>query len=105
MSRTRLLDGERRRGSSPGPENRLAVRRGTGTLGRAAERYAVDDEEWATGIRCIAMSDFDRNDMPSFALSTSVPVQRKADKVMKEMLKNLQPIADELSSGLRAERS
>jgi DNA-binding IclR family transcriptional regulator len=62
--------------------------------------YAVDDEEWSTGIRCIAVPVFDHNNMPSFALSSSGPVQRMTDKVLKEMLKDLQRMASELSSGL-----
>jgi DNA-binding IclR family transcriptional regulator len=66
--------------------------------------YAVDDEEWSIGIRCIAVPVFDHNNMPSYALSASGPVQRMTDKVMKEMLKDLQNMANELSSGLGADR-
>jgi len=62
--------------------------------------YAVDDEEWAMGIRCVAVPVFDHNHMASFALSASGPVQRMTDRVMKGMKNDLQAAADELSPSI-----
>lgn len=62
--------------------------------------YAVDDEEWAIGVRCVAVPVFDHNDISAYALSAAGPVQRMTDRVIKEIKNDLLAAADELSSSI-----
>ncbi|MCB2228293.1 MAG: IclR family transcriptional regulator [Desulfarculaceae bacterium] len=47
--------------------------------------FAVDDEEWAEGIRCIAVPIFDYTQKPVYSLSISGPTQRMTKTAIYQM--------------------
>jgi len=64
--------------------------------------FALDNEEWALGIRCVAVPVMDYRQVAAFALSLSGPVQRMSDHKVRSMLYDLQAAAREISALLGA---
>jgi DNA-binding IclR family transcriptional regulator len=67
--------------------------------------YALDDEEWAMGIRCVAAPVLDYQGRAIYALSVSGPVQRMSRKKIDDILSDLLPVAKSLSWLLGADAS
>ncbi|WP_022665159.1 IclR family transcriptional regulator [Desulfospira joergensenii] len=63
-------------------------------------RYAVDDEEMAMGLRCIAVPIFDHNSYPAYALSISGPSMRLTHRALEEIKDTILTASDELSKML-----
>ena len=51
--------------------------------------YAIDNEEWAIGLRCIAAPLFDLSHPPFYAISVSGPTTRITGSAIKKIAKNL----------------
>jgi DNA-binding IclR family transcriptional regulator len=51
--------------------------------------YAMDNEEWAVGVRCVGVPLFNFSDFPSHAMSVSGPSQRMSGDKMLEITKEL----------------
>jgi len=62
--------------------------------------YAVDDEEHAVGLRCVASSVFDEHGQPGAALSLSGPGARVSESRLIELGHLTARIADEFSAVL-----
>ena len=60
--------------------------------------YAIDDEEMAMGLRCIAAPIFDHNAYPAFALSISGPSMRQTHRILEAMETDIMQTASELST-------
>lgn len=84
---------------------------GPGTLGTAAELrgnlreirergYAVDDEEMAPGLRCIAAPVFDFTGYPRYAISISGPATRVDAGVIEAIESDVRTVCEELSAAL-----
>lgn len=63
-----------------------------------AQGFAIDEEEWVEGLRCIALAILDYTGRPAYALSISGPTIRMTKSVLLEMQKQLQKAATELST-------
>lgn len=63
-----------------------------------SQGFAIDEEEWVEGIRCIAMAILDFSGRPVYAVSLSGPTIRMTKSVVLEMQKELKRISAELSS-------
>jgi len=60
--------------------------------------YAIDDEEMAMGLRCIAAPIFDHNAYPAYALSISGPSMRQTHRILEAMETDIMQVASELST-------
>ncbi len=60
--------------------------------------YAIDDEEMAMGLRCIAVPVFDHNTYPAYALSISGPSMRQTHRILESMKIDIMQVASELSA-------
>jgi len=74
-------------------------------LGEELERvrklgYALDDEEHAVGLRCVAAAIFDENGQPLAAISISGPKVRIVDNRLGELGHAVQQAADEITRTL-----
>jgi DNA-binding IclR family transcriptional regulator len=62
--------------------------------------YAVDNEEWAIGVCCVAAPVFDFTDYPSHAISISGPSQNFTDEKVAQFVKDLTVLCKSLSEEL-----
>ena len=62
-----------------------------------AQGFAVDDEEWAEGIRCIAVPIFDYTQKPVYSLSISGPTQRMTKTSIYQMRHRLKESSAQIS--------
>lgn len=60
--------------------------------------FAIDEEEWVEGIRCIAAPILDFAGKPVYAISISGPAIRMTKTVLLEMQKRLMQVTSELST-------
>lgn len=65
-------------------------------------RYAIDDEEMVTGLRCIAAPIFDHNSYPAYALSVSGPSMRLSRQGLEKIKETLLQISSDLSNMMGA---
>jgi len=61
--------------------------------------YAMDDEEWTLGLKCISIPILD-NPFPSYAISVSGPTQRMIPQKIKYILSDLTRIRNTLANQL-----
>ena len=66
--------------------------------------YAVDDEEHAVGLRCVASALFDQNQQPLAAISLSGPKARITDARLAELGIAVRQTADEITHALGGQR-
>lgn len=66
--------------------------------------YAVDDEEHAVGLRCVASAIFDQNAQPLTAISLSGPKARVTDARLDELGIAVRQTADEITRALGGQR-
>jgi DNA-binding IclR family transcriptional regulator len=64
--------------------------------------YAMDNEELAVGLRCIAAPVFDYTGLSRYAISIAGPVSRMTDQIMKKMEKEVRRVCSSLSKALGA---
>jgi len=62
--------------------------------------YALDDEEHAVGLRCVASAIFDENGQPLAAISLSGPKARITDNRLDELGVAVRQSADEITQAL-----
>jgi IclR family acetate operon transcriptional repressor len=62
--------------------------------------YAVDDEEVAVGLRCVAATIFDENGYPLAGLSLSGPTARVPRERLEALGKKVRAVANEISQEL-----
>ena len=62
--------------------------------------YALDDEEHAIGLRCVAAPIFDENGQPLAAISLSGPKARLVDGRLAELGSAVAQTADEITAAL-----
>lgn len=62
--------------------------------------YALDDEEHAVGLRCVAAAIFDENGRPLAAISLSGPKARVVDDRLSEFGSAVMQTADEITQAL-----
>ncbi len=62
--------------------------------------YALDDEEHAVGLRCVASAIFDENGQALAAISLSGPKARMVDSRLSELGYAIQQTADEITRAL-----
>ena len=67
--------------------------------------YAIDNEEWALGIRCVAAPVLDYAENPSHAISISGPSLRMTDEKIAQIIPQLTSICISLSTELGAKSS
>lgn len=60
--------------------------------------FAIDEEEWVEGIRCIAVAIVDFTGQPVYAISISGPTFRMTKSVLLEMQKHLKEASFKLST-------
>ena len=66
--------------------------------------YALDDEEHAVGLRCVASAIFDQNGQPLAAISLSGPKARVTDARLDELGIAVRQTADEITQALGGHR-
>ena len=66
--------------------------------------YALDDEEHAVGLRCVAAAIFDQNGQALAAISLSGPKARITDKRLDELGVAVRQTADEITQALGGHR-
>lgn len=66
--------------------------------------YALDDEEHAVGLRCVASAIFDENGQPLAAISLSGPKARIVDGRLGELGHAIRQTADEITRALGGHR-
>ena len=59
--------------------------------------YAVDDEELARGLRCVAAPVFDHDNHPAYAVSISGPAMRLTHRVVENIKESVLEVSKELS--------
>jgi DNA-binding IclR family transcriptional regulator len=59
--------------------------------------YAIDNEELAYGLRCVAAPIFDHTGLPRYSISVAGPAMRLTDKRMQQVQKTLRKACSELS--------
>lgn len=64
--------------------------------------YAIDNEELAVGLRCIAAPVFDYTRLPRYAISIAGPASRMTDGIVSEMEKEVRRVCTGLSKSLGA---
>lgn len=62
--------------------------------------YALDNEEWAFGVSCVASPVFDFTDYPSYAISVSGPSHRLTDEKVARIARDLTRLCKSLSNEL-----
>ena len=66
--------------------------------------YALDDEEHAVGLRCVAAAIFDENGQALAAISLSGPKARIVDSRLSELGHAVRQTADEITQALGGSR-
>jgi IclR family acetate operon transcriptional repressor len=66
--------------------------------------YALDDEEHAIGLRCVASAIFDQNGQPLAAISLSGPTARVTDERLGELGIAVRQTADQITQALGGHR-
>jgi DNA-binding IclR family transcriptional regulator len=61
-------------------------------------KYAIDDEEMVTGLRCIAAPIFDHNSYPAYAISVSGPSMRLSRQGLEKIKETILQISSDLSN-------
>jgi DNA-binding IclR family transcriptional regulator len=64
--------------------------------------YAMDNEELAMGLRCIAAPVFDYTGFPRYAISIAGPASRMTDPITRKMEKEVRRVCSSLSKALGA---
>jgi DNA-binding IclR family transcriptional regulator len=64
--------------------------------------YAIDNEELAVGLRCVAAPVFDYTGLPRYAISIAGPESRMTDRIMRKMEKEVRRVCSSLSKALGA---
>jgi DNA-binding IclR family transcriptional regulator len=59
--------------------------------------YAVDDEELAYGLRCVAAPIFDHTGLPRYSISVAGPAMRFTEKRMQQIQQTVRKVCRELS--------
>jgi DNA-binding IclR family transcriptional regulator len=59
--------------------------------------YAIDNEELAYGLRCVAAPIFDHTGLPRYSISVSGPSMRLTEKRMQQVQKKVRKVCSELS--------
>ena len=62
--------------------------------------YALDHEEWAVGVCCVAAPVFDFTNYPSHAISISGPSRNFTDEKVAQIVKDLTLLCKSLSEEL-----
>lgn len=62
--------------------------------------YAIDDEEVAVGLRCVAAAIYDENGLPLAGLSLSGPTARVTRERLAELGKTVRAVADDITQEL-----
>lgn len=62
--------------------------------------YAIDNEELAYGLRCVAVPIFDHTGWPRYSISVAGPVMRLSEKRMQQIQKTMKKVCSELSKRL-----
>lgn len=62
--------------------------------------YAVDDEEMAIGLRCIAVPIFDHNAYPKYAMSISGPAMRLTHRTIEDIKPLITEASEQLSRAM-----
>ena len=62
--------------------------------------YALDNEEWALGVSCVASPVFDFTDYPSYAISVSGPSHRLTGEKVARIARDLTKLCDSISNEL-----
>ena len=67
--------------------------------------FALDDEELAGGLRCVAAPVFNHKNFPQYAISIAGPASRMTDEVIREMAAEILEACAKLSRMLGMSRS
>lgn len=59
--------------------------------------YAIDDEELAYGLRCVAAPIFDHTGLPRYSISVAGPAMRFTEKRMQQIQQTVRKVCGELS--------
>jgi DNA-binding IclR family transcriptional regulator len=59
--------------------------------------YAIDNEELAYGLRCVAAPIFDHTGLPRYSISVAGPAMRLTEKRMQQVQKTVRKVCSELS--------
>ncbi|UCF91812.1 MAG: IclR family transcriptional regulator [Desulfobacterales bacterium] len=59
--------------------------------------YAIDDEELAFGLRCVAAPIFDHTGLPRYSISVAGPAMRLTEKRMQQIQKAVKKVCGKLS--------
>ena len=59
--------------------------------------YAIDNEELAYGLRCVAAPIFDHSGLPRYSISVAGPAMRLTEKRMQQVQKKIRKACSELS--------
>ena len=62
--------------------------------------YAVDNEELAYGLRCVAAPIFDHTGLPRYSISVAGPAMRLTEKSVQQIQKTIRKFCNELSRRL-----
>lgn len=62
--------------------------------------YAIDNEELAFGLRCVAAPIFDHTGLPRYSISVAGPTMRLTEKRAQQIQKKIKRVCDELSKRL-----
>lgn len=62
--------------------------------------YAIDNEELAYGLRCVAAPIFDHTDVPRYSISVAGPAVRFTEKRTQQIQKKLKNVCSQLSRRL-----
>lgn len=62
--------------------------------------YAIDNEEFVEGIKCVAAPIFDHNGNAKFCLSTTAPAFRMNDEKILDLVAVIKEAADEISRNI-----
>jgi IclR family acetate operon transcriptional repressor len=65
-----------------------------------AQGYALDDEEHAIGLRCVAAAIYDEHSEPLAALSASGPTARISDRRIPELGRIVASAASDITAAL-----
>lgn len=64
--------------------------------------FAVDNEEFCIGLRCIASPVFDYNDYPSYSVSVAGPASRVTNERINQIQENVRRVCKNFSKNLGA---
>ncbi|MGD2185360.1 MAG: IclR family transcriptional regulator [Desulfobacterales bacterium] len=62
--------------------------------------YAIDNEELAYGLRCVAAPIFDHTGLPRYSISVAGPAMRLTDRRTQQIQKTIKKVCNELSKRL-----